>query len=127
MNKTKTVSRQLRLTTPVSEKEKRQATRLAKSDGFKSVAELVRHLLAQRHLERRQVAAKERADRKNVSAKSHVLATKPARKNRRHTGAANSTRRATTKKALERGVVGVAGNKAASSTRRSTNRRTTAK
>ena len=81
---TKTNTRQLRLTTPVNDKEKKIAQVLAKEGGYGSVAELVRQLLAQRHGERRKkvVAKKVRVSKKLTTAgkttkRLTLRATKP--------------------------------------------------
>lgn len=105
-------ARQLRLTTPVNEKEKAQAEKLAKAEG-KSVAELVRDLLAQRHKERRS---------KKSALNPTAAAAKPSRSVRARNGTTGRTANGASKNSLKRGVVS-ASSKTARGTRRSTKAR----
>ena len=129
---TKKVGRQLRLTTPVNAKEKKIAERLARDEGYPSVAELVRQLIADRHERRMKLrrAKKERDAKKKASGRSATkllslgktgASTKPSRSNTASNRASRRTTSRTTKKAGKRRVVSAAGN-----TSRTTGNRTKA-
>jgi hypothetical protein len=74
---TKQVGRQLRLTTPVNSREKKIAERLARDEGYPSVAELVRQLIAERHQKRmKRLAAKKEREKNGAKKASGRGATK---------------------------------------------------
>jgi hypothetical protein len=78
MPKFKKKARQLRLTTPVSIYEKKNAERLAKAEGYESVAALIRQLLSDRHLERRKKAAAKKARATKKFGTPKLARTRPA-------------------------------------------------
>jgi len=115
---TKQAGRQLRLTTPVNSREKKIAERLARDEGYPSVAELVRQLIAERHQKRmKRIAAKKEREKNGTRKTSGRGATKrlplsksrasskPSRPNTTSNGTRKRSADRSPKKTLHHGLV----------------------
>lgn len=118
MAKEKKTVRKLRLTTPVNPLEKQRAEKIAKAEGFDSVAELVRKLLSERHKAR--ALAKKEAKLlgsslpalklgKTLALGSTRRTAKPARSGSARKRTSGSTASSTPKKLLNGRVVTATG------------------
>lgn len=141
MTTTKKGSRQLRLTTPVNALEKQRAERIARDEGYNSVAELVRELLAFRHNARlKKLAEKKRRNaskgvkkankssarltKNTLPLRKSATAIKPSRSTSAGKRSSSRSTRSTTKNPHKRRIV-AAGSKPRSTTRNPTKTGTT--
>jgi hypothetical protein len=114
--------RQTRLTAVVSQKQKRQAERLAKMFSNGNVGELIRQLLMERHdlyLKQKKAGSADSATNgtnpTNLIRGQHVRLGKPGRKRSPSKPAANNTKSSSAKSTAKRRLVAVSSKESAGS------------
>lgn len=121
-------SKQLRITSLVSAKQKKQATRMARDLTDGNVGELVRQLLAKRfeaYTKKKSSASTKstKASPRNLVSGAHVSPAKPGRKRSARDSAANGAKRSTAKNSRKGRAVPAVGKRGGNRTRTTTKSR----